>query len=282
MRTLFKFTTLTLLALLSNPPAFADKLRIVSVGGALTEIIYALNAADMLVGVDTTSQHPADAAKLPQVGYQRQLSAEGVLSLHPDLVVLTDEAGPPAVLEQIKAAGTQLVTLPAEHSPEGVIKKIQGIAEAVGKPTEGEMLVNAFKQKLAEVQQSLPQDGKPNIVFLLNVGNGSPMAAGGNTAANAMISLAGGNNAFANTHSGYKPVSSEAMIAANPDIILLTKDSLDAVGGLDKALEIPGVKLTNAGKNKHIVTLDGLYLLGFGPRLPEAVSELAQLLHKGS
>ena len=291
MRTLLNISAFILLVLVvarlasaetqSTPSTQAAPTRIVSVGGALTEIVYALNAADKLVGVDTTSQYPETATQLPQVGYQRQLSAEGVLSLKPDVILLTEEAGPPAVLEQIKAAGIKVITLPAEHSVEGVIKKIHGVAEAVGKVPEGEAMILEFKRKLSAAQQALPQTNKPNIVFLLNVGGGSPMAAGRNTAANAMIALAGGNNAFGDTHDGYKPVSSEAMIAANPGIILLTKDTLDTLGGIDKAVAIPGVALTDAGKNKRIVTLDSLYLLGFGPRLPEAVQELGQLLHKG-
>lgn len=286
MRTLLNLSVFALLIFVIARVAMAETQpaapqRIVSVGGALTEIVYALNADKQLVGVDTTSQYPATATKLPQVGYQRQLSAEGVLSLRPDVIVLTEEAGPPAVLEQIKAAGIKLVTLPAEPSADGVVKKIQGIAAAIGKTAEGEAMVLEFKRKLAAAQQALPQTNKPNIVFLLNVGNGSPMAAGRNTAANAMIGLAGGNNAFGDTHDGYKPVSSEAMIAANPNIIMLTKDTLETLGGIDKAIAIPGVSLTTAGKTQRIVTMDSLYMLGFGPRLPEAVQELAQLLHKG-
>ncbi len=276
----FVVTRLAIAETESAPSTQTTTPRIISVGGALTEIVYALNAADKLVGVDTTSQYPESATKLPQVGYQRQLSAEGVLSLKPDVILLTEEAGPPAVLEQIKAAGIKVITLPAEHSVEGVIKKIHGVAEAVGKVPEGDTMILEFKRKLSAAQQALPQTDKPNIVFLLNVGGGSPMAAGRNTAANAMIALAGGNNAFGDTHDGYKPVSSEAMIAANPSIILLTKDTLDTLGGIDKAVAIPGVALTDAGKNKRIVTMDSLYLLGFGPRLPEAVQELGQLLHK--
>lgn len=287
MRTLLHIATFFALVLVITRLAMAETEstpttpRLVSVGGALTEIVYALNADKQLVGVDTTSQYPETATKLPQVGYQRQLSAEGVLSLRPDVIVLTEEAGPPAVLEQIKAAGIKLVTLPAEPSADGVVKKIQGIAAAIGKTAEGEAMVLEFKRKLAAAQQALPQTNKPNIVFLLNVGNGSPMAAGRNTAANAMIGLAGGNNAFGDTHDGYKPVSNEAMIAANPDIIMLTKDTLETLGGIDKAIAIPGVSLTTAGKTQRIVTMDSLYMLGFGPRLPEAVQELAQLLHKG-
>lgn len=258
-------------------------LRVVSVGGALTEIVYALQADAYLVGVDTTSLYPEAATKLPQVGYQRQLSAEGVLSLKPDLVLVTEEAGPPAVLEQIQAAGIQLVKLPSEYSAEGVMMKIQGVADALHKPAEGKQLSDAFMADLAAVQAQLAHTEQPKVVFLLSMGKGSPMAAGRATAAHAMIGLAGGQNAFADTHTGYKPVSTEAMIAANPDLLLVSKDTLTSLGGIDKALNaIPGLKLTKAGKHRRIVTMEGLHLLGFGPRLPQAAAELATLFHTQS
>lgn len=255
-------------------------LRVVSVGGALTEIVYALNAEAQLVGVDTTSLYPEAATKLPQVGYQRQLSAEGILSLKPDLVLLTEEAGPPAVLEQIQAAGTQVVKLPSEYSADGVLKKIEGVAKALHKTEAGAALSASFSKDLAAVQSQFAANSSPKVVFLLSMGKGSPMAAGNNTAASAMIALAGGKNAFSDTHTGYKPVSTEAMIAANPDLLLISKDTLTSLGGVDKALvAIPGFSLTNAGKNRRIVSMEGLHLLGFGPRLPEATAELASLFH---
>lgn len=258
-------------------------MRVVSIGGALTEIVYALKAESQLVGVDTTSLYPEAATQLPQVGYQRQLSAEGVLSLKPDLVLVTEEAGPATVLEQIQAAGAKLVKLPSEYSAEGVMKKIQGVAEALNKTTEGKQLNDSFTTALAAVQAQLANTEQPKVVFLLSMGKGSPMAAGGDTAAHAMIGLAGGKNAFAETHTGYKPVSTEAMIAANPDLLLVSKDTLTSLGGIDSALSaIPGLNLTNAGKHRRIVTLEGLHLLGFGPRLPQAASELAALFHTQS
>lgn len=259
----------------------ATLLRVVSVGGALTEIVYALKADAQLVGVDTTSLYPEAATQLPQVGYQRQLSAEGVLSLKPDLVLVTEEAGPPAVLEQIQATGTKLIKLPSEYSAEGVVKKIQGVADALNKTTEGKQLSASFTQDLAAVQAQLVKTEPPKVVLLLSMGKGSPMAAGGATAAHAMIDLAGGRNAFAETHTGYKAVSTEAMIAANPDLLLISKDTLTSLGGIDQALSaIPGLNLTNAGKKRRIVTMEGLHLLGFGPRLPQVAAELATLFHR--
>lgn len=281
MRKLLALTCLACFANLANAQASTTAPRLVTVSSAMTEIAYLLNAQDQLVGVDTTSQYPEAATKLPQVGYQRQLSAEGLLSLKPDIVITTDEAGPPTVLEQIKAAGVNLITVPEEHSPEGVVKKIQAVGTSVGKTIEAEKLINDFKAQMATTLAAIPQGVMPSVVFLLNVGNGAPMAAGHDTAANAMLNLIGARNVFADSHKGYKPVSSEAMIAANPDVVMLSKETLEALGGIDKVLEIPGVALTTAGKNKRIVTMESRGMLGFGPRLPEMVKTLAQQLHKG-
>lgn len=251
--------------------------RIVSVNGSLTEIVYRLEAQDQLVGVDTTSQYPAAAMQLPQVGYQRQLSAEGILSLQPDVVLATSEAGPPTVLEQIQAAGVELVSVPVDYSTEGVLAKIQAVAATTGKQEAGEQLAQNVANEMSQLQAQLdPEAAKPGVVFLLSMGNGSPMAAGRDTAANAMIELAGGENVFASHYSGYKPVSAEAMIAAQPDILLMSQDALQGLGGVAGAVELPGVALTPAGKQQRIVTLDGLHLLGFSPRLPDALSTLHQ------
>ena len=109
--------SLSIIFLLFSTAAFADTpKRVVSVGGALTETVYALGAGELLVGSDTTSYYPEAAANSPKVGYQRALSAEGILSLSPDLVIMTDEAGPPPVLAQLNSAGVNMLTLNAGRS----------------------------------------------------------------------------------------------------------------------------------------------------------------------
>ena len=272
--------TAVLLCLLCIRPAVAADTspRIISVGGALTEIVYALDSADSLVGVDTTSLFPEAATQLPQVGYQRRLSAEGVLSLRPDVILMTSEAGPKTVLEQIKATGVKLVELPAGHSADGVAQKIRGVADAVGKSAQGEVMADKLLADLEAVQQSQAGMKPSKVVFLMSMGQGSPKAAGQQTAADEMIRLAGGTNAFSNTHQGYKAISTEAMVAAQPDAILLTQDAIDTIGGIDQVVELPGIALTPAGKHKRILAMSGLDLLGFGPRLPQAVAELQRLL----
>ena len=111
----------------------------------------------------------------------------------------------------------------------------------------------------------------------MDIGRGAPVAAGRESSADAVINLAGGINVFHQHYEGYKVVNGESMIAAKPDIILLTQRTFELMGGEQGVLSVTGLKHTPAGKNKRIIAMDGLYLLGFGPRSPQAVNELGQL-----
>ncbi|MEM7207443.1 MAG: ABC transporter substrate-binding protein [Pseudomonadota bacterium] len=266
---------LTKLALASDKPAQ----RIVSVGGAVTEIIYALGAQARIVGVDTTSLWPESTRGLPQVGYLRNLSAEGVLSLNPDLVITTVDAGPPEALEQIRGVGVQVTILENDPTAAGIAKKIRGTGQAIGLAQSAEELAASVESQLSRQSARVATiDKKPAVLFLLSIGRGSPLASGVNTAANGIIELAGGRNAT-DGYEGYKPISAESLVAAAPDAILVTNRTLAMMGGLDKLLEIPGIAATPAGLNKRIVAMDGLYLLGLGPRTPQAVADFTAKLH---
>jgi len=256
-----------------------DTSRIVAVGGTVTEIVYALGAGARLVGVDTSSTYPEAATRLPQVGYQRALSVEGVLSLRPSLVLATAEAGPPAALRQLQAAGTPVLTVPAPYTVEGAQTKIRLIAQALKLTAQGEQLVQALTQDIA-MTNSLLQSARaqPKVLFLYARGQGALQVSGRGTAAEAMVTLAGGVSAVTG-YEGYKPLTPEAAIAAAPDVLLMPARGLDSVGGIDELLKAPGVALTPAGQERRIVAMDDLYLLGFGPRLGQAVRDLAVFLH---
>ncbi|RKT44663.1 heme/hemin ABC transporter substrate-binding protein [Thiocapsa rosea] len=265
---------------LADQPRAAEPQRIVSVGGALTEILFRLDVQDRLVGVDTTSQWPSEAEALPQVGYQRALAAEGLLSLSPDLVLATEAAGPPAVIEQIRATGVEVRIIHGDPSPEGLVEKIRAVAEAVGRPAAGAALAEEVAEKMRRVEARLGEvSDRPSVVFLLSAARGSPMAAGRDTAADAAIRLAAGLNPLAAEMVGYKPLNTESMIGAAPDVILLTDRTLEGLGGIEGVLALPGVSLTPAGRHRRIAAMDDLYLLGFGPRLPAAIADLAAELH---
>ncbi|MEM9682269.1 MAG: ABC transporter substrate-binding protein [Pseudomonadota bacterium] len=253
--------------------------RIVSVGGSLTEIAFALGAGDRIVGVDTTSTWPPETAGIEKVGYMRRLSAEGVLSLNPDLVLLAAGAGPPTAIAQLRSAGVRLGIAPKVKGLPSVVPKIRFVGTALDRTAEAGALVARFEGNMAAVEKSLaPIEARPRVLLLMSVGRGAPLAAGMNTAAAAMIDLAHGRNAMAQL-TGYKPVSAEAVIGAAPDVLLLPRHVAEAAGGPERVLDRPDLAQTPAGRDGRVVVMDSLKLLGFGPRTPEAVAELARALH---
>jgi iron complex transport system substrate-binding protein len=268
-------------ALAAEPAGHADTGggRVVSIGGAITEIVYALDAQDRLVAVDSTSDYPPEAADLPNVGYMRQLAVEPILALEPTLVLAVEDAGPPAVLDQLRAAGAHLVIVPDDPSPAGVLEKVTIVARALGLGAEGKEMAARLEESFARLRGRLASvDRKPKVLFLLSIGNGAPLAAGRDTAAAGIIALAGGRNAI-DAFAGFKPLSPEAAVTAAPDVLLVPRRSLHLLGGRDGLLARPELAGTPAGRQGHIVAMDGLLLLGFGPRTPAAIRELAGALH---
>jgi iron complex transport system substrate-binding protein len=260
-------------------PAHAQAPRIVSVGSSITEIVYALGAEKLLVGVDTTSLFPEAARRLPQVGYMRALSAEGVLSLKPTLVIATTAAGPMTTLDQLKGTGIEVLILPDHYDYDSVIAKIEAVGRVTGKGTEAQAMIAQGREEMASLKSRLATvAGKPRVLFLLSMGGGAPQAAGANTAADGIIRLAGGTNAVEG-YSGYRPLTPESVIAARADFVLVTRQSVEAIGGLEKILAQPALSQTPAGKAGRILQFDALLLLGFGPRTPQAATQLAAALH---
>ena len=253
--------------------------RIVSVGSALTEIVYALGAEGLLVGVDTTSQYPTAAQALPQVGYMRALSAEGVLSLKPTLVIATTAAGPATTLDQLRATGVEVIVLPDLYDYDSVIAKIASVGRVTGKQREAEAMIARGRGDMAALTARLAKaTGKPRVLFLLSMGGGAPQAAGRDTAADGIIRLAGGANAI-DGYAGYRPLTPEAVIASRPDVVLVTRQTAQAMGGAQAVLDQPALRQTPAGRAGKVLEFDTLLLLGFGPRTPQAALELAMALH---
>jgi iron complex transport system substrate-binding protein len=253
-------------------------LRVISAGGAFTEIVFRLDAQALLVGADTTSIYPAAAAALPKVGYLRQLSAEGVLSLKPTLLITASEAGPPTVLQQLRAAGVQIVQGDGRHSIEALRANVRQLGDALQRAERGRALDADLQRDWAAAQAAITRRSPaPRVLFVLSHAANQVQVAGTDTAADAMIRYAGGSNVMA-AFSGYKPLAAEAVVAAAPDIIVTTRQGLDALGGVDALLARPGLALTPAGKARRVYGPDALAMLGFGPRLPQAVRELALAL----
>lgn len=253
--------------------------RIVSIGGTVTEIIHALGEGERVIAVDSTSTYPQSAADKPDVGYIRQLSAEGVLSQKPDLIIAEAGAGPADAIAILKASGVAMVSIPTPPEAEAIAGKIRAVGTAVGTPDAAEKLatdvdagLSALKQKIAAI--SAP---KKRVLFALSLSNGRVMAAGTNTSADAIIRLAGGVNAAGDV-TGYKPLSDEAAIAAAPDVVLVM-DNPQLHLTAEQAFALPALQTSPAAKTGAFIAMDGLYLLGLGPRTPAAALDLAARLY---
>jgi iron complex transport system substrate-binding protein len=253
------------------------KLRIVSVGGAVTETVFALGGAADVVAVDTSSVYPDAAFALPKVGYQRTLSAEGILSFTPDLVIVSDEAGPPAAIEQLTSAGVRVERKPNALDLEATIERTILVGKTIGRPTDE--LVAKLRADTAAALGRVPSGG-PRFVMMFARGAGSMMAAGDGTSGSAMVQLAGGVPAVSG-FSGYKAISAESLIAAAPDVIVVPSHTMKMSGGVDGILKLPGIAETPAGKARRIIAFDDLLLLGFGPRLAQGIDELSRALRAG-
>lgn len=259
--------------------AIGNATRVVSIGGAITEILYALGLGDRIVGVDTTSLYPPKAlGEKPNVGYMRQLSAEGVLGLNPQLILAIEGSGPKETIDVLDAAKIPLVSFPETYSEQGLIDKIKLVAHAMDVDTRGACLTAAVQTDLSELKKL--RDGvkqSARVMFVMSFLNGRAMVAGQKTAANEIIRMAGGVNAVEGFE-GYKPVNDEAIVAAKPDVILTMqrgRDQLDA----STVFANPSFALTPAAAKKSFVAMDGLYLLGFGPRTAAAARDLAVSLY---
>lgn len=256
----------------------APPLRVVTVGGAVTETAFALGSGESLVGVDSSSTFPEAARLLPQVGYQRALSAEGVASLRPDLVILSANAGPQTALDQLAALKIPILRLAAGDSFEGATSRIIQIGSAIGREVEATKLVEKITSDLS-ARKPLSEH-RPRVLFVMSLGQGAPMVAGCETAAAAMLDLVGAENVGGEIR-GYKQLSPEALIAMDPEFVVTTSRTLAARGGEPNlATLLPGLEMTSAGRSGRLVVMDDLFLLGFGPRVGEAAQELAAHLRE--
>ncbi|GGY52186.1 hemin ABC transporter substrate-binding protein [Bacterioplanes sanyensis] len=247
------------------------QMRLVSIDGSITEIIYALGGEQQLVGVDTTSRYPHAATQLPDVGYMRQLSVEGILSLTPTTVIATEDAGPEAVFSQLKAAGVEVVRLQDEASVAGVQAKIAAVAQLMGREAQGKALQQQVEQQVAQARQRLAPLAGKRALLLLGAGNRGLMAAGQGTQGQALLHMLGLKNVVG--YQGYKPLSPESALAAAPEVVIVAQ-----TGPLEASSVKQQLALTPAVKNDQLVMLDAGLLLGFGPRLGAALQQLEQAL----
>lgn len=259
----------------------ADTSRIIAIGGDVTEILYALRAEGRIAAVDSTSQFPTQALmEKPNVGYMRALSAEGVLSANPTVIVASKDAGPPDVVAALKASAVPYVEVPDDHTPDGITRKIRFIASLVGAESAGDALAKSVEQDFAALAQDRTKITKPiRVIFVLTVQNGRATVAGANTSADAVLKLAGAENAAAGFE-GYKPLVEEAATELAPDAIVTMRHSSSTFAS-DEILSMKGLQASPAGQSKRVIEMDGLYLLSFGPRSAHAARDLMAALYPG-
>ena len=247
--------------------------RIVSVGGSITEIVYALGQEHRLVARDSTSNHPAAVNELPNVGYVRRLSAEGLLSVNPDMILAEQGAGPPETLEVLAETQIPLINIPMGHDRDAVVTKIRAVAAALEVPEQGEELA---AQVASAIDAATSQSGLANrrVLFVLSLQGGRVLAGGANTAAQGMIEMAGATNAVGGFE-GYKLLGDEAVITAAPDVILMMEAGRAVSVTDQEVLSHPAIAATPAGQNRDILRMDGMLLLGFSVRTGQAITDLA-------
>jgi iron complex transport system substrate-binding protein len=253
--------------------------KMVTLGAATTETVIALGLGERIIAADASSKGIEGAADKSTLGYHRQVAAEGVLATGTDLVVATAAAGPPAALEQIESAGIPLVVLEQATTVDATIKRIETLGTLLDAREKADAIVAAMQTDLAEAAQ-LKQDPPVRVLFLYARGGGAGQMAGDETIANAMINLAGGVNAFAGTK-GYTAVTPEAVVTANPDVVLLTTGGLASLGGETGIWSTPGLAQLPR-ESVRLISMDDHLLLGFGPRTGVAALELAKRLQTPS
>ena len=258
----------------------AEGTRLITLFGDLTEIVYALGIEEYLVARDTSSVYPAATEDLPNLGFAGALNAEAILALEPTLVIGTDMAGPPGVLEQLREAGVEVVVLDELNGLDAAQIKIRVVGEALGIPETAEALALDVEQRLAAVTAEAAEFERPLRVLHVYVRRGGvQLVSGAGNKAEAIIEAAGGIDAAAEVGiEGWQPLTPEALVAIDPEVYLVMDLGLAVVGGIEGLLEIPGMAETQAGRARRVISMPDLYLLGFGPRLPEAIADLTAYL----
>ncbi len=246
--------------------------KIVSLNGAITETLAQLGEENNIIGVDVTSNYP-EGLKAQNLGHVRSITAESILALQPTVIYASNKDMNPDLLEKLKASKVKLELIDQEFSAQGTANLITTVAKSLNKENY-QPIIDNINAKLATVKTL---EKKPKVLFIYARGAGNLMVAGKDTPLERIITIAGGENA-ANDFSDFKPLTPEALVASNPDVILMFDSGLASIGGVDGLLKIEGISATNAGKNKKVIAMEGQYLSGFGPRLGDAAVDLNKLL----
>jgi iron complex transport system substrate-binding protein len=250
-------------------------------------MIYALGAQANLVGVDYSSTYPPEIKKLPTVGYHRALSAEGILSLRPTLIIDDNNIGPDNVVRQLQALHIPMKTFQAKNdSIDGTKALLREMGTFFHKEQRAEDLCARMDREMAAAADAAKKYrttprvavihfGRASNVYLL-VGNGGGGDAG---TAGKMVELAGGKMAI-QQRGMQRMISPEIIAKSNPQVILMTEYGFDRLGSVEQAKTLPGVGETDAARNNRIYRVPEHELMYFGPDTGESLIKLAQLIHQ--
>ena len=264
--------------LLAEPSKDRTAERIVAIGGSVTEIVFALGEQDRLIARDSTSTHPEEAHALPDVGYIRALSPEGVLSVDPDLLLMLEGSGPQEAVDVLRKSGVSIADVPEAFSAAGIVAKVRAVGQALRVEDRAERLAEKLEADLASAQtDAAGKTGGIRVLFILSTRGGRILASGRDTAADGILKLAGAENAVSD-FPGYKQLSDEAILSAAPDVILMMDRTGNHASNADELFSHPALAQTPAGQHNRLIKMGGQYLLGFGPRTAEAIRDLAEQL----
>ena len=265
-----------------QPPteSVPEDTRLIALFGDITEIVYALDADEFLVARDTSSVYPPEAESLPNLGFAGALNAEAILSYEPTLIIGSPLAGPPGVIEQLRETGVELLLFDELNGLDAPAIKIRIIGEALGIPQRAEALALDVEKRMADVVAGGASIKQPLKVLHVYIRRGGlQLVSGEGNGAQTIIEAAGGIDAGAEAGIvGWQPLTPEALVAADPDAYLVMDLGLGVIGGVEGLLAIPGMAETKAGRNQQIISMPDLLLLGFGPRLPQAITDLTAYL----
>jgi iron complex transport system substrate-binding protein len=256
-------------------------LRIITAGSAMTETVCALGLCDRIVATDRTSLYPTEMQSLPSIGYRTGINAEAIIALKPSLFIVEKGYVEETVVKQIRSAGVKVIEIARAYDLPGTKDLIRAVAKHLSKNSEGEQTIVKIESQLQEAAAIIKKaKTTPKVLCIYNRGASSFDVAGNKTFSN-ILPFVNAVPAVTGVE-GYKPLNTEALIAANPDYLLMFESGVKSLGGVEGVLKVPGVDQTTAGKKKQVIAMDGIKLSNFGPRLGEAVKELAEALYSGT
>ena len=256
-----------------------DPSRVVVAGGSIAEMLYALEAGELIVAVDSTANYLPETKDLPSVGYVRNLSAEGILALKPSLILGEHDMGPAEVLNQISSVEVEVKRIEERHSTQGIIDKFICIGRVLDQEGAArEVLESQFAEIVTSLEKTnVARADTPRAALILNFVDNQPIVAGANTSGDGLLRMAGAENVFSDIE-GWKPLSREFLIAANPEHIVVTERALTSIGGLQGMLSDPLLASTDALIDDNVHAYGGMSLLGFGLQTLEVALSLKKAI----